>query len=215
MMVSDSLFKEQMRELRSEAYDAIMVSDTTIDYELDDFNLFFDVVANTLNNDRQDNGDDAGIYDYYNRFEAQDWRYVMKTWFANHTQSSVNENDKEPQPNEQLLTALQGQINDALLKDSQNRAEPVLDFMKEKGDEILALFGEEATDLIVEIISGLKKEEAARLGKPKPVSAPAQVIEKTDEEVIDELDFLDDDIDEVFNLEELEEELDLDDLNLD
>jgi len=215
MMVSDSLFKEQMRELRSEAYDAIMVSDTTIDYELDDFNLFFDVVANTLNNDRQDNGDDAGIYDYYNRFEAEDWRYVMKTWFANHTQSSVNENDKEPQPNEQLLTALQGQINDALLKDSQNRAEPVLDFMKEKGDEILALFGEEATDLIVEIISGLKKEEAARLGKPKPVSAPAQVIEKTDEEVIDELDFLDDDIDEVFNLEELEEELDLDDLNLD
>jgi hypothetical protein len=54
-MVSDSLFKEQMRELRSEAYDAIMVSDTTIDYELDDFNLFFYVVSDTINNDRQDN----------------------------------------------------------------------------------------------------------------------------------------------------------------
>lgn len=214
-MVSDSLFKEQMRELRSEAYDAIMVSDTTIDYELDDFNLFFNIVADTLNNDRQDNGDDAGIYDYYNKFEPEDWRYVMKTWFANQTQSSVNENDKEPQPNEGLLTALQAQINDALLKDSQNRADIVLDFLQEKGDDLMASFGVEATDLIFEIVGGLKQDEAQRLGGPKPVTATAEVLEKTDEEVIDELDFLDDDIDEVFNLEELEEELDLDDLNLD
>jgi hypothetical protein len=116
---------------------------------------------------------------------------------------------------EMLLNELQEKINQALLKDSQNRATLVLDFMKEKGDEILASFGEEATDLIVEIVRGLKEEEAARLGVPKPVSAPAQVIEKTDEEAIDELDFLDDDIDEVFSLEELEEQLDLDDLNLD
>jgi hypothetical protein len=213
-MVSDSLFKEQMRELRSEAYDAIMVSDTTIDYELDDFNLFFYVVSDTINNDRQDNLG-ADMYDYYNQFEPEDWRYIMKTWFANHTQSSVNENDEEPQPNEQLLTALQAQLNDALLKDSQNRADIVLDFLQEQGDDLKASFGSEATDLIFEIIGGLKQDEEQRLGKPKTKSAPVQVVEQTDEEAIDELDFLDDDIDEVFSLEELEEELDLDDLNLD
>jgi hypothetical protein len=213
-MVSDSLFKEQMRELRSEAYDAIMVSDTTIDYELDDFNLFFYVVSDTINNDRQDNLG-ADMYDYYNQFEPEDWRYIMKTWFANHTQSSVNENDEEPQPNEQLLTALQAQLNDALLKDSQNRADIVLDFLQEQGDDLKASFGSEATDLIFEIIGGLKQDEEQRLGKPKTKSAPVQVVEQTDEEAIDELDFLDEDIDEVFNLEELEEELDLDDLNLD
>lgn len=213
-MVSDSLFKEQMRELRSEAYDAIMVSDTTIDYELDDFNLFFYVVSDTINNDRQDNLG-ADMYDYYNQFEPEDWRYIMKTWFANHTQSSVNENDEEPQPNEQLLTALQAQLNDALLKDSQNRADIVLDFLQEQGDDLKASFGSEATDLIFEIIGGLKQDEEQRLGKPKTKSAAVQVVEQTDEEAIDELDFLDDDIDEVFSLEELEEELDLDDLNLD
>jgi hypothetical protein len=213
-MVSDSLFKEQMRELRSEAYDAIMVSDTTIDYELDDFNLFFYVVSDTINNDRQDNLG-ADMYDYYNQFEPEDWRYIMKTWFANHTQSSVNENDEEPQPNEQLLTALQAQLNDALLKDSQNRADIVLDFLQEQGDDLKASFGSEATDLIFEIIGGLKQDEEQRLGKPKTKSAAVQVVEQTDEEAIDELDFLDEDIDEVFNLEELEEELDLDDLNLD
>ena len=213
-MVSDSLFKEQMRELRSEAYDAIMVSDTTIDYELDDFNLFFDGVANSIDKVRESNLN-ADMYDKYNQFEPEDWRYIMKTWFANHTQSSVNENDEEPQPNEQLLTALQAQLNDALLKDSQNRADIVLDFLQEQGDDLKASFGSEATDLIFEIIGGLKQEEEERLGKPKTKSAPVQVVEQTDEEAIDELDFLDEDIDEVFNLEELEEELDLDDLNLD
>jgi hypothetical protein len=213
-MVSDSLFKEQMRELRSEAYDAIMVSDTTIDYELDDFNLFFDGVANSIDKVRESNLN-ADMYDYYNQFEPEDWRYIMKTWFANHTQSSVNENDEEPQPNEQLLTALQAQLNDALLKDSQNRADIVLDFLQEQGDDLKASFGSEATDLIFEIIGGLKQDEEQRLGKPKTKSAPVQVVEQTDEEAIDELDFLDEDIDEVFNLEELEEELDLDDLNLD
>ena len=213
-MVSDSLFKEQMRELRSEAYDAIMVSDTTIDYELDDFNLFFDGVANSIDKVRESNLN-ADMYDKYNQFEPEDWRYIMKTWFANHTQSSVNENDEEPQPNEQLLTALQAQLNDALLKDSQNRADIVLDFLQEQGDDLKASFGSEATDLIFEIIGGLKQDEEQRLGKPKTKSAPVQVVEQTDEEAIDELDFLDEDIDEVFNLEELEEELDLDDLNLD
>lgn len=213
-MVSDSLFKEQMRELRSEAYDAIMVSDTTIDYELDDFNLFFDGVANSIDKVRESNLN-ADMYDKYNQFEPEDWRYIMKTWFANHTQSSVNENDEEPQPNEQLLTALQAQLNDALLKDSQNRADIVLDFLQEQGDDLKASFGSEATDLIFEIIGGLKQDEEQRLGKPKTKSAAVQVVEQTDEEAIDELDFLDEDIDEVFNLEELEEELDLDDLNLD
>jgi hypothetical protein len=213
-MVSDSLFKEQMRELRSEAYDAIMVSDTTIDYELDDFNLFFDGVANSIDKVRESNLN-ADMYDKYNQFEPEDWRYLMKTWFANQTQSSVNENDEEPQPNEQLLTALQAQLNDALLKDSQNRADIVLDFLQEQGDDLKASFGSEATDLIFEIIGGLKQDEEQRLGKPKTKSAAVQVVEQTDEEAIDELDFLDEDIDEVFNLEELEEELDLDDLNLD
>jgi hypothetical protein len=219
-MVSDSLFKEQMRELRSEAYDAIMVSDTTIDYDLDDFNRFFDVVTTIINNDRKDNLG-ADMYDYYNQLESEDWRFVMKKWSSNQNKSSVyerllgNENDEQPQQNEQLLTALQAQINDALLKDSQNRADIVLDFLQEKGDDLMASFGVEATDLIFEIVGGLKQDEEQRLGKPKTKSAPVQVVEQTDEEVINELDFLDDDIDEVFNLEELEEELDLDDLNLD
>ena len=218
-MVSDSLFKEQMRELRSEAYDAIMVSDTTIDYDLDDFNRFFDVVTRIIKYDRKDNFG-ADMYDYYNQLEREDWRYNMEVWFTKHDESPYarllgNENDEQPQPNEQLLTALGAQINDALLKDSQNRADILLDFLQEKGDDIMASFGVEATDLIFEIVGGLKQDEEQRLGKPKTISTPVQVVEQTDEEVIDGLDFLDDDIDEVFNLEELEEELDLDDLNLD
>ncbi len=127
----------------------------------------------------------------------------------------VRESESASKPNESLLTALQAQINDALLKDSQNRADIVLDFLQEKGDDLMASFGVEATDLIFEIVGGLKQDEEQRLGKPKTTSTPVQVVEQTDEEVIDELDFLDEDIDEVFNLEELEEELDLDDLNLD
>ena len=91
----------------------------------------------------------------------------------------------------------------------------MLDFLQDQGDDLKASFGSEATDLIFEIVGGLKQDEEQRLGKPKTKSAPVQVVEQTDEEVIDELDFLDEDIDEVFNLEELEEELDLDDLNLD
>mgnify|MGYP000743015353 CR=1 FL=1 len=213
-MVSDSLFKEQMRELRHEAYEAIMVSDTTIDYDFDDFNLFFDMVENAIDYDRQ-RGFIADTYGYYNELEPESWRSTMKAWLEKNTQSLVNENDKEPQPNEELLTAFQAQINDALLKDSQNRADIVLDFLQEKGDDLMASFGVEATDLIFEIVGGLKQDEEQRLGKPKTISTPVQVVEQTDEEVIDELDFLDEDIDEVFNLEELEEELDLDDLNLD
>ena len=213
-MVSDSLFEAQMRDLRSEAYDAIMVSYTTIDYDLNDFNSFFDAVSRGIKYDRKLSFG-SGLYEHYNKLEPEEWRSSMKTWFEKHAQSSVNENDEEPQPNEQLLTALQAQINDALLKDSQNRADIVLDFLQEKGDDLMASFGVEATDLIFEIVGGLKQDEEERLGKPKTKSAPVQVVEQTDEEVIDELDFLDDDIDEVFNLEELEEELDLDDLNLD
>ncbi len=110
---------------------------------------------------------------------------------------------------------MNSQMTNALFKDSENRADILLDFLQEKGDDVMASFGVEATDLIFEIVGGLKQQEAERLGKPKPVAAPAKAIEKTDEEVIDDLDFLDDDIDEVLNLKKLEKELDLDDLKLD
>lgn len=229
-MVSDSLFRENMSTLKDKAYQALaakqfMIEDTSLSEEIridGVFNTFWDAVEEVLQRDRANNNI-AQMYEYYDSFTPEQWYAMIERWASANLFNFVSDIDNDEifetnailKATENILDELKMQITDALFKDSQNRATLVLDFTKEKGDEILASFGEEATDLIVEIISGLKKEEAARLGKPKPVSAPAQVIEKTDEEVIDELDFLDDDIDEVFNLEELEEELDLDDLNLD
>ena len=41
----------------------------------------------------------------------------------------------------------------------------------------MASFGVQATDLIFEIVGGLKQDEEQRLGKPKTKSAPVQVVE--------------------------------------
>jgi len=219
-MVSESLFKADLEALYGVAYDAVV---GTAMYPRYAFKPYWEFVTETLEEDRKRTQSDF-YTEMRKEYTRPDWIKSFETWLNAKTEeekaqilqeTAASNEESGTKPNDELLTALQTQINDALLKDSQNRAELVLEFMKEKGDEILAAFGEEATDLIVEIVSGLKQDEAQRLGGPKPVTATAEVLEKTDEEVIDELDFLNDDIDEVFNLEELEEELDLDDLNLD
>lgn len=127
----------------------------------------------------------------------------------------VGESEIETKSNDEFLTALNSQMTNVLFKDSENRADLLIDFLENKLQEFTDTFGMDGTELINSILSGLKKEEEVRLGKPKTKSATAQVVEQTDEEVIDDLDFLDDDIDEVLNLKKLEKELDLDDLNLD
>jgi hypothetical protein len=142
---------------------------------------------------------DDAIIEYFNNYKSE---------------NPLNE-ESGTKSDDEFLTALNSQMTNALFKDSENRADIVLDFLLEKGDDLMASFGVEATDLIFEIVGGLKQDEEQRLGKPKTKSAPVQEVEQTDEEAIDELDFLDDDIDKVFNLKEIEEELDLDDFKLD
>ena len=220
MMVSDSLFKADLEALRGKAYDAVV---STARYPRWGFRQYWKFLSEMLEQDR--NRTQSDFYtEMHKEYTRQEWIKAFETWLNAKTEEEKNEvlaetagssEQSAPKPNESLLTALQAQINDALLKDSQNRADIVLDFLQDQGDDLKASFGSEATDLIFEIVGGLKQDEEQRLGKPKTKSASVQVVEQTDEEVIDELDFLDEDIDEVFNLEELEEELDLDDLNLD
>lgn len=220
MMVSDSLFKADLEALRGKAYDAIVRTGMYPQYG---FNAYWEFVSEILEQDRKRTQSDF-YTEMHKEYTRQEWIKAFQTWLNTKTEEEKNEilaetagssEQSASKPVESLLTALQAQINDALLKDSQNRADIVLDFLQDQGDDLKASFGSEATDLIFEIVGGLKQDEEQRLGKPKTKSAPVQVVEQTDEEVIDELDFLDEDIDEVFNLEELEEELDLDDLNLD
>ena len=79
-------------------------------------------------------------------------------------------------------------------------------------EELTASLGNEAAELLREIFDGLKKDESLRLDGPKTASPTPEASIKTDEELIDELDFLDDDISETLSLEDLEEELNLEDL---
>jgi hypothetical protein len=153
-----------------------------------------------------------------------DWLASFETWLNAKTEEEQNEiregtagssEESGTKSNDEFLTALNSQMTNVLFKDSENRADLLIDFLEDKLQEFTDTFGMDGTELINSILSGLKKEEEVRLGKPKTKSAAAQVVEQTDEEIIDDLDFLDDDIDEVFNLEEIEEELDLDDFKLD
>ena len=233
-MVSDSLFKADLEALRGRAYQALvtnqfMIQDVSLGEKIrfypNTFNTFWDGVAEVLQRDRANNNR-AQMYEYYDAYTPEEWIAIMERWAsANITDfvSDINNDEifsiKTSKGNENILdeflTALNSQMTNALFKDSENRADLIIDFLQDKAQEFTDTFGMDGTELIYSILSGLKKEEAQRLGGPKPVTATAEVLEKNDEEVIDELDFLDDDIDEVFNLEELEEELDLDDLNLD
>ena len=229
-MVSDSLFRENMSTLKDKAYQALaanqfMIEDTSLGEEIrieGVFNKFWDAVEEVLQRDRANNNI-AQMYEYYDSYTPEQWYAMIERWASANLFDFVSDIDNDEifetnailKATENILDELKMQITDALFKDSQNRATLVLDFTKEKGDEILASFGEEATDLIVEIISGLKKEELLRLEGPKTASPNPEALIKTDEELIDELDFLDDDISETLSLEDLEEELNLDDLKLD
>lgn len=217
-MVSDSLFKTNLAELEGKAYDLIVM---LAGYNAEAFVEYWKGFSETIENDRKQTMNIEGSSRFYldraKEKTNQEWVDDFQTWYVNYespAQESL-EDMRRDRINERMLSDFRKQINSALFKDSENRADIVLDFLQQKGDDVMASFGVEATDLIFEIVGGLKQEEAKRLGKPKSKSAPVQVLEQTDEEVIDDLGFLDDDIDEVFNLEELEEELDLDDLNLD
>jgi len=216
-MMTDSLFKSNLAELEGKAYDLIVM---LAGYNAEAFNEYWKGFSELLVDDRNRTSSDFFL-ERAKLKPNQEWVDGFQKWYVNYEIPSKEStsNDIEvmrgDRINERMLTDFRKQINSALFKDSQNRADLLLDFFQEKGDDVMSAFGFEATDLIYEIVGGLKKEEDERLGKPKPVAEPAKAIEKTDEEVIDDLDFLDDDIDEVFNLEELEEELDLDDLNLD
>jgi len=191
-MISDSLFKEQMRELRSEAYDAIMVSDTSIDYELEDFNLYFDGVADVINKDRQ-TGFSADMWNLFNQFEREDWRKSMEAWFEKHTQSWV-----WPKPNEQFKENFQEQLLNAVTQDSANRPQMVLDYFDNNLGPLVDEFGMDGTELIFEILTILSQQEKERLGE---TSTPEEKLN------LDDLDFLDSD-DEEFSLIDLEEDAD-------
>jgi hypothetical protein len=220
MMVSDSLFKADLEALYRKAYGPIV---QTAMYPRWGFKQYWEFVTKTLEEDRKRTQSDF-YTEMYKEYTSQDWIKAFERWLNARTdeerenalrETGASNEESASEPNDDFLTALNSKMNDAIFKESENRADLIIDFLQDKAQEFTDAFGMDGTELIYSILSGLKKEEAQRLGGPKPVTATAEVLEKTDEEVIDELDFLDDDIDEVFNLEELEEELDLDDLNLD
>lgn len=229
-MVSDSLFRENMSSLRDKAYFALMANEFMIeDVSLGEkirintniFNIFWDAVTEVLQRDRANNNI-AKMYEAYDSLTPDSWIEMLERWASANITDFVRDIDddlifsiKTPKENESILDELKTQITDALFKDSQNRASLVLDFVQKKNDELTASLGNEAAELLREIFDGLKKDESLRLEGPKTASPTPEASVKTDEELIDELDFLDDDISETLSLEDLEEELNLDDLKLD
>lgn len=229
-MVSDSLFRENMSSLRDKAYFALMANEFMIeDVSLGEkirintniFNVFWDAVTEVLQRDRANNNI-AKMYEYYDSFTPDLWIEMIERWASANITDFIQDIDndeifsiKTPKENENILDELKMQITDALFKDSQNRASLVLDFVQKKNDELTASLGNEAAELLREIFDGLKKDESLRLEGPKKASPTPEASTKTDEELIDELDFLDDDISDTLSLEDLEEELNLDDLKLD
>lgn len=229
-MVSDSLFRENMSSLRDKAYFALMANEFMIeDVSLGEkirintniFNVFWDAVTEVLQRDRANNNI-AKMYEYYDSFTPDLWIEMIERWASANITDFIQDIDndeifsiKTPKENESILDELKMQITDALFKDSQNRASLVLDFVQKKNDELTASLGNEAAELLREIFDGLKKDESLRLEGPKTASPTPEASTKTDEELIDELDFLDDDISDTLSLEDLEEELNLDDLKLD
>lgn len=128
--------------------------------------------------------------------------------------------------NHPFVAYLNKMLTNAVIKDSGNRVqlfkksvESNLSELTDLNTAILSNFGEEAGTLFLEILDGLDLQEQERLGKaPKRAPKAEQVAEKVaqEEEVsLEELDFLDQEIEDVISLEELEDELNLDDLNLD
>lgn len=128
--------------------------------------------------------------------------------------------------NHPFVAYLNKMLTNAVIKDSGNRVqlfkksvESNLSELTDLNTAILTNFGEEAGTLFLEILDGLDLQEQERLGKaPKRAPKAEQVAEKVaqEEEVsLEELDFLDQEIEDVISLEELEDELNLDDLNLD
>lgn len=229
-MVSDSLFRENMSTLRDKAYFALIANEYMIeDVSLGEkirintniFNIFWDAVTEVLQRDRANNNI-AQMYEYYDSFTPDLWIAMIERWASANITDFISDIDndeifsiKTPKATENILDELKMQITDALFKDSQNRASLVLDFVQNKNEELTASLGNEAAELLREIFDGLKKDESLRLEGAKTASPTPEEAIKTDEELIDELDFLDDDISEALSLEDLEEELNLDDLKLD
>ena len=229
-MVSDSLFRENMSSLRDKAYFALianefMIEDVSLGEKIrintNTFNIFWDAVTEVLERDRANNNI-AKMYEYYDSFTPDLWIAMIERWASANITDFVRDIDddlifsiKTPKENENILDEFKMQITDALFKDSQNRASLVLDFVQKKNEELTASLGNEAAELLREIFHGLKKDESLRLEGPKTASPTPEASVKTEEELIDELDFLDDDISETLSLEDLEEELNLDDLKLD
>lgn len=219
-MVSDSLFKADLEALKGKAYDAIVRTAMYPRYGFRDYWVF---VSFALEQDR--NRTQSDFYtDMYKEYTSQDWIKAFERWMNANGEEAKNQlladmrgsnEESGTKSNDEFLTALNSQMTNALFKDSENRADLLIDFLQDKLQEFTDTFGMDGTELINSILSGLKEEEEVRLGKPKTKSAPVQEVEQTDEEAINELDFLDDDIDKVFNLKEIEEELDLDDFKLD
>lgn len=128
--------------------------------------------------------------------------------------------------NHPFVAYLNKMLTNAVIKDSGNRVQSFKKSVESNLSEltnfntaVLSNFGEEAGALFLEILDGLDLQEQERLGKaPKRAPKPEKVAEKVtqEEEVsLDELDFLDQEIEDIISLEELEDELNLDDLNLD
>ena len=229
-MVSDSLFRENMSTLKDKAYQALaakqfMIEDTSLGEEIridGVFNTFWDAVEEVLQRDRANNNI-AQMYEYYDSYTPEQWYAMIERWASANLFDFVSDIDNDEifetnailKATENILDELKMQITDALFKDSQNRASLVLDFVQNKNEELTASLGNEAAELLREIFDGLKKDELLRLEGPKTASPNPEASIKTDEELIDELDFLDDDLSGTLSLEDLEEELNLDDLKLD
>lgn len=148
---------------------------------------------------------------------------IMDEFFVYEQNAGSTEKRKN---NEAFIVALRKGLTDALIKDSGNRVQAFSkDIEAEFGDLKNALIenlGDEGGNLFLEILQGLDKQEQARLGAAPKRKKKQEVVEEKAQEVLEEvevnldtLDFLDEDIEDVVNLEELEDELNLDDFNLD
>ena len=227
-MISDSLFEQQLRDLKVEAYEAVPYS-----WPLRIFTEFWESVTEMIERGRK-NGSDVGL-DMFKSLSEQEWREAMLRMYDEEGNKIGGEVQVEGMPDE---TKEQPQWLDMFtkyaMKDSGNRVQmlmnqieinmdaPIREYFKEQ-------FGEEAGILLTEIMEGLNEQEQERLatGPKRKVKKPEMSVEtieieepslpeaENEDELLASLDFLDADIDEMLSLEELEDELNLDDLNLD
>jgi len=227
-MISDSLFEQQLRDLKVEAYEAVPYS-----WPLRIFTEFWESVTEMIERGRK-NGSDVGL-DMFKSLSEQEWREAMLRMYDEEGNKIGGEVQVEGMPDE---TKEQPQWLDLFtkyaMKDSGNRVQtlinqieinmdaPIREYFKEQ-------FGEETGILLTEIMEGLNEQEQERLatGPKRKVKKPEMSVEtieieepslpeaENEDELLASLDFLDADIDEMLSLEELEDELNLDDLNLD